>query len=70
MRLVRCSMTGPVSRPSANKIREAPTAQASEAPNALTTPPKLMRVPIQLAANLSVTVTSGTSAAESWLTPG
>jgi hypothetical protein len=71
-RLVRRSMTGPASRPSANRMREAPTAQASEAPNALTitTPPRLIRFPIQPVTNLSVTVTSGTAAAESWLTPG
>ena len=37
------SLTGPASRPSANRMREAPTAQASEAPKALTTPPKLIR---------------------------
>jgi hypothetical protein len=51
-------------------MREAPTAQASEAPNALTTAPKLTSSPIQLATNLSVTVTRGTAAVESWLIPG
>jgi hypothetical protein len=46
-------------------MREAPTAQASAAPNALITAPKLMRSPIQGATNLPVTVTSGTVAVES-----
>jgi hypothetical protein len=47
-------------------MREEPTAQASAAPNALKTAPKLTRFPIQPATNLSVTVTSGTVAVESW----
>jgi len=63
-------MAGPASRPSANSMREAPTAQASAAPKALITAPKLTSVPIQPATNLSVTVTSGTGARESCSTLG
>ena len=58
----------------AQGLRYAPIETVSDVDRdgsvALTTAPKLTSAPIQPAANLPVTVTSGTGAAESWLMLG